>query len=136
MKKYFSNKYVKISCLNSLIKVLNDTTDLKEPNKLIIHTANGIYLGTLKRYDDSENYEIFNDDDIMTAYHKTYLKTLKETEIDKDVEHVIENPITITLEDVKVISSNLTTNLPYVDIFIDQIIGISFGSISSESQHN
>lgn len=130
MKKYFSNKFVKISCLNSFMNVINDTVE--KPNKLIVHTANGIYIGTLKVYDDSENYEVKDNDDILTTYHKLYLKTIDNIEIDKDnkVERVLENPISITLENVEIFSSNVRTNLPFVEIFIDQIIGISLGSIS------
>ena len=69
MIKYLSNKYIKINCLNTLNKVLNDRIPSeKQQNKLIIHTANGVYIGTLKDLVDSENYEVKDDDDILTVY--------------------------------------------------------------------
>lgn len=129
-KKYLSNKYTKIFCLNSLSNVINNLSSSGESNQLIIHTANGMFIGTLRDFDNTENYELSDNDDIITMYRKTYLKALDNIKLDEDTEHISENPISITLENVKIISSNLTTNLPFVDIFIDQIIGISFGSIS------
>ena len=132
MKKYFSNKYVKINSLNSLTKAVNDSSNLEKPNKLIILTANGIYMGTLREPIDSEDYEIKNNDDMITMYRKLYLSVIDKTENseDKDVERVSENPITITLENVEIRNNFGITKLSFVDIFIDQIIGISLGSIS------
>ncbi len=132
MKQYLSNKFIKINCLNGLINFLNKTAE--KPNRLIILTANGIYTGTLKDPVDPENYKVNDNDDWVTAYHKTYLETINKMEINKDIERVSENPITITLENVEIRSNNVVIHLPFVEIFIDQIIGFSLGSISDSPQ--
>ncbi len=135
MKRYMSNKFIKINCLNSLLKVLNDKVSSEEKlNKLVIHTANGIYIGTLKEPIDSENYEVTNKDDILTIYHKVLYEQIAkaENDITDEIERVLENPITITLENVELRCNNVITHLPFIEIFIDQIIGISLGSISSD----
>ena len=134
MKRYSSNKYIKINCLNTLLKVLNDKLTSEEKlNKLVIHTANGIYIGTLKEPIDSTNYKVTDEDDILNIYHKIYYEQLDKVEgkLTDEVEQVSENPITITLENVELHSNNVITHLSFIEIFIDQIIGISFGSTSS-----
>lgn len=131
IKKYFSKKYSKIFTLNALSKTLNETQNTN--NQLIIHTANGIYLGTLKEQVDYDNLEIQKDDDLLTIYRKMYLKSLSNYESsDKssEIEKIPENSISITLENVKVITSGKSIDLPFVEIFVDQIIGFSLGSIS------
>lgn len=131
IKKYFSKKYSKIFTLNALSKTLNETQNTN--NQLIIHTANGIYLGTLKEQVDYDNLEIQKDNDLLTIYRKMYLKSLSNYESsDKssEIEKIPENSISITLENVKVITSGKSIDLPFVEIFVDQIIGFSLGSIS------
>lgn len=131
IKKYFSKKYSKIFTLNALSKTLNETQNTN--NQLIIHTANGIYLGSLKEQVDYDNLEIQKDDDLLTIYRKMYLKSLSNYESsDKssEIEKIPENSISITLENVKVITSGKSIDLPFVEIFVDQIIGFSLGSIS------
>ena len=131
IKKYFSKKYSKIFTLNALSKTLNETQNTN--NQLIIHIANGIYLGTLKEQVDYDNLEIQKDDDLLTIYRKMYLKSLSNYESsDKssEIEKIPENSISITLENVKVITSGKSIDLPFVEIFVDQIIGFSLGSIS------
>ncbi len=131
IKKYFSKKYSKIFTLNALSKTLNETQNTN--NQLIIHTANGIYLGTLKEQVDYDNLEIQKDDDLLIIYRKMYLKSLSNYESsDKssEIEKIPENSISITLENVKVITSGKSIDLPFVEIFVDQIIGFSLGSIS------
>ena len=134
MKRYLSNKFIKINCLNSLLKVLNDKVSSEEKlNKLVIHTANGIYIGTLKEPIDSTNYEVTDEDDILNVYHKVLYEQIDKAEdnMADEIERVSENPITITLENVELHSNNVIIHLPFIEIFIDQIIGISLGSISS-----
>lgn len=133
-KKYFSNKYSKIYTLNLVSDALNNTqkNDSKN-NKLMIHTANGIYIGTLKEQVDYDNLEVQADDDIFTIYRKMHLQNLKNYENSdefSEIEKVSENPISIILENVEVITSGKTISLPFVEIFIDQIIGFALGSIS------
>lgn len=137
MKKYFSSKIAKINILNSLVDTINDMDKTERINKLIVHTANGLYIGSLKKYDDT-NYEIKDDDDFLTAYRKMYLEAMDKADSDisnEDV-RVTENPITITLENVEVISNNnVRSYFSFVEIFIDQIIGISLGDISQDKQN-
>ena len=131
IKKYFSNKYSKIFTLNILSKTLNETQNSN--NKLIIHTANGLYIGTFKEQVDDDTLEIEKGDDLLTIYRKMYLNALNNYDNDdasSNTEKVFENPISITLEDVEVITSGKTITLPFVEIFVDQIIGFSLGSNS------
>lgn len=131
VKKYFSNKYSKIFTLNTLSKTLNEAQNTN--NQLMIHTANGIYVGTLKEQVDYDNLDIQKDDDLLTIYRKMYLKSLynyESSDKSSEIEKIPENSISITLEDVKVITSGKSIDLPFVEIFVDQIIGFSLGSIS------
>lgn len=131
IKKYFSNKYSKIFTMNTLSETLNEAQNSN--NKLMIHTANGIYVGKLKEQEDYDNLDIQKNDDILTAYRKMYLNALNNYEnSDKSdkIERISENSISITLEDVEIITSVKSINLPFVEIFVDQIIGFSLGSIS------
>ena len=127
-----TNKYSKIFCMNTMIKALNELQNNND--KLIVHTANGIYVGTLRDFPDYDNLEIQEGDDLLTIYKKTYLKAsdaYEHSEECSELEKVEENPISITLENVTVLTSNRPVNLPFVEIFIDQIIGVSVGSIDS-----
>lgn len=131
MKKYHSKKYTKISILNSLSKTINTTRN--EDNKLIIHTANGMYIGTLKENINYENIEVKEDDDLLTVYRKIYLKTINDYEnsdmLDR-LNEISENHLSITLENVELITNMKTISLSFVEIFIDEIIGLSIGTIS------
>lgn len=127
LKKYFSKKLIKIISYNTFIdaeKQSSDSTDM-----LIIHTANGLYQGNLKQSENFANFELLKDDDILTAIRKIYLSFLDEHSKNSDdsIEDIIENPITIDLEDVTLISNTGKISLPFVSIFVDQIIGISIG---------
>lgn len=133
-RKYFSNKYSKIFALNLVSDALNESQkNNNKNNKLMIHTANGIYIGTLKEQVDYDNLDIQGNDDFFTVYRKMYLRNLESYENSdefSETEKVSENPISIILEDVEVITSGKTINLPFVEIFIDQIIGFALGSTS------
>lgn len=132
IKKYFSRKYSKIFTLDALSKTLNETQNTN--NQLIIHTANGIYIGTLKEQVDYDNLDIQEGDDLLTIYRKMYIKSLcnyENSDKSSEIEKISENSISMTLENVEVItSSGKSINLPFVEIFVDQIIGFSLGSIS------
>ena len=131
VKKYFSNKYSKIFTLNTILKTLNENQNSSD--KLIVHTANGIYVGALKEQEDYDNLEIQKSDDILTVYRKMYLNSLnafENSDKSSNIEKISENSISITLENVQVLTSSRIINLPFVEIFVDQIIGFSLGSIS------
>ena len=119
VKKYFSNKYSKIFTLNAILKTLNETEISSD--KLIVHTANGIYVGTLKEQEDYDNLEIQKSDDILTVYRKMYLNSLNAFE---------NSDKSSNIEKIQVLTSSRIINLPFVEIFVDQIIGFSLGSIS------
>ncbi len=129
MQKYFSKKFSKIQVLNSILDSLNESVSKK--HKLIIHTANGLYSGKLKNFHDLDYSNINKSDDILTCYRKMYLSSLDKYESSdnsNDIE-ISENSITIELEDVELITSMKTVRLPFVSLFVDQIIGISLGSL-------
>ena len=129
MQKYFSKKFSKIQVLNSILDSLNESVSKK--HKLIIPTANGLYSGKLKNFHDFDYSNINKSDDILTCYRKMYLSSLDKYESSdnsNDIE-ISENSITIELEDVELITSMKTVRLPFVSLFVDQIIGISLGSL-------
>lgn len=128
MNTYFSKKMSKIQTLNLIISACN--SDDSGNNKLIITTANGIYQGTLRKSPNLDDYTLKPDDDILTCYEKQYLSSLEDYEKSdgskKDIE-ISENPIAIVLEDVDIITSVKNIHMPFVFIFVDQIIGFSMG---------
>ena len=101
-----------------------------------MHTANGIYVGTLKEQVNYNNFDIQDDDDLITIFRKSYLKALDNYENSEEahiIEKIEENPISITLENVELITSGNTMHLTFVEIFIDQIVGFSLGSFFQEN---
>lgn len=131
MNTYFSKKFHKIQTLNLILTACNSNGSAK--NKLIIHTADGIYQGTLREQPHLDDYTIKDDDDILTCYEKQYLSSLENYENSdsskKDIE-IPENPIAIVLEDVDIIAGMKNIHMPFVFIFVDQIIGFSMGTLN------
>lgn len=128
MKKYFSKKFSKIQVLNTILSSCNESKNTKD--KLIIHTATGIYQGTLRDCHQPDDINIKDGDDILTCFEKLYISSLQDYENSDDIKddiEVSENPITIELEDVDIITSMKSIHVPFVVIFVDQIIGISIG---------
>lgn len=130
-KKFFSRKYSKILTFASMAETFNESCD-EHKNKLMIHTANGIYLGNLKHMPKLDNLDIQKNDDMLTCFYKIYSSGLDKYENSNEYNpnaELIENPITIELEDVELITSGKTINMPFVSIFVDQIVGISLGNV-------
>lgn len=124
MKKYFSKKFFKIQTINTILNSLNDTKSTKD--KLIIHTATGLYQGTLRNCHQPDDITIKDGDDFLTCFDKLYISSLRNYENSDNIE-ISENPITIELEDVDIITSVKSIHVPFVVIFVDQIIGVSVG---------
>ena len=122
-KKFFSYKYVKILALNSTLKTFKDT------DKLMLHTSNGIYVGKLKEPVKYQKLDFQPNDDFQTVFHKTYLSFLNDGNIPENFEKIAENPLSIELEDVTLTTANTRISIPYVELFVDQIIGYSKGSL-------
>lgn len=125
MNKYFSQKYFKISTLISVLETFKDT------DKLMIHTANGIYMGDFKEPVKYVDLKAKQGDDFLTILQKTYLAFIEDNDIPENLKEFIENPTTIQLENVTLLTSGKTITLPFVEIFVDQIIGFSKGSLNS-----
>lgn len=132
MNTYFSKKFYKIQTLNLILTACNNA-DSSAKNKLIVHTADGIYQGTLRKQPHLDDYTIKDDDDILTCYEKQYLSSLENYENSdsskKNIE-IPENPIAIVLEDVDIIAGIKNIHMPFVFIFVDQIIGFSIGTLN------
>ncbi len=129
-KNFFSRKYNKILVYNELVNVQNEDSNTND--KLIIHTSNGLYFGKLKHPNPTNDTKIEKDDDFLTLANKMYLSILEKYDKSLDAkvnEEVVENPISIELEDVTVIASGKTIKMPFVSIFVDKIIGVSIGSV-------
>lgn len=128
MNTYFSRKMSKIQTLNSIISACN--SDSSGNNKLIITTANGVYQGNLRRSSKLDDCMLKPDDDILTCYEKQYrslLEDYEKSDNSKENIEISENPIAIVLEDVDVFTSFKNIHMPFVFIFVDQIIGFSMG---------
>ena len=113
------------SLKKSLIINLSDSTLVEglEQNKLVLVTAFGNIVGKplndkdLEHTDDNKNFLPI----MVELFSKEYLK-------DKTADG---NDGYIILKDVKITSpSNTTTNLPFLVVFYDQIIGVTIGNIS------
>ena len=129
MKKYFSKKYSKIQVLNSILSSLNKSES--DTDKLLIHTANGIYQGTLRDSTILSDTEIKANDDILTCFDKMYQSALNTYEISDNAKDniAISDPISIELENVELFTSLKTIHMPFAIIFVDQIIGFSIGHV-------
>ncbi len=128
-KKYLSKKYSKIFTFNTVLKTFNDHS--KSKDKLIIHTSNGLYIGNLREPIDANDLTLNDNDDFSTVYNKMYISALNKYESNEnsEISEITENPITIELEDVLVVTNATRIKMPFVEIFVDQIIGFSYGSI-------
>ena len=107
-KTFFSRKCSKISVFDAISKILNNNGG---KSKLMIHTANGIYFGNLREVPQLDNIEVQDDDDILTCFNKIYTSHLDKYENSEDYNddnEIIENPITIQLEDVELVTSGKT----------------------------
>ena len=95
----------------------------------MIHTANGIYVGDFKEPINYDNFDFKNGDDVFTIAHKSYQSLVSKDDMPNQMEVYTENPLTIQLTNVKLITSNIPISIPSVEIFVDQIIGFSAGSL-------
>ncbi|MCO4488500.1 hypothetical protein Si119_01931 [Streptococcus infantarius subsp. infantarius] len=90
---------------------------IETDNDIAISTAAGTYLGKLLPENPDE----------------TYVDVKKFLEFRKDLNHTFDDdePLeVILLVDVTLVtSSNQTMKMPFVYLFIDQIIGVSYGKI-------
>lgn len=128
-KKVFSRKYLKLITIDSIVKATNNSSC---KNKLLVHTSNGIYIGNLRNQVEYDNTEIEENDDTLTCFNKLYLSSLEKYEADKkskEIPEISENFVTIELEDVQLVNGASRVNMPFVELFVDQIIGFSIGSL-------
>lgn len=95
----------------------------------MLHTANGIYFGDLKSPIKYEDFTVNEKDSFSTIAHKTYQSLISDNDIPSQSEILKENPLSIELENVKLFTNNQTITMPSVEIFVDQIIGFSIGSL-------
>lgn len=124
MNNIFSKKFLKLITMGSLIDNSNN-------NKFIVHTSNGIYVGKL-RNTEYDNSEVTENDDTLTCFNKVYKKALKNyeaSEKSKIFPEISENYATIELEDVQYINGTAHINMPFVELFVDQIVGFSLGTL-------
>ena len=114
------------------------TTEVLANNNLILITAAGIISGKPIVEDDVskvENKTFSNgklNPETAVAISTNLVKMISE-EFDK--ENMPDSPISgndgyITLKDVVILSSGVKSSLPALTIFIDQIIGVSFGNLN------
>jgi hypothetical protein len=117
--------------VDSANKSITDKQD--EKNKIIIHTACGIYMGTLKSEYENDLKKSLTDKDYPSTIKCIYTNILEDAYSKVTQKVPYDNGTTITLEDVvlKSTSSNVTLKMSFVDIFVDQIIAVSMGSLDS-----
>lgn len=130
-KLLLSRKYLKVLAHSYLSK--NNISSIQPEDNLLVHTALGIYQGKMKFIESKELKDISEDSDTPTLIQSIYEDDLKKSDLNTFDDEISENPITITLEDVTLITSNAKIHMPFVNIFVDQIIGISVGSYSEKN---
>lgn len=109
------------------MSIIPDIKEL-ENNNLILTTPAGIICGKL-----ISEEEVQDGTSIQSAFAKLCVSVkedyFKETSSEKT--DVSDNDGYIFLKDVKIksTSTNMVTNVPFMIVFYDQIIGVSIGSI-------
>lgn len=128
-KKLFSKKNSKLLSMDIIRESLNKANGRN--NKLIIYTAAGIFTGKIQKSSNIEDTKILEQDTPITCYRKLYTSNVNEyfDKYSKEFDEVAENPITITLEDAEFNGPLANINLPFVEIFLDQIIAFTVGSV-------
>ncbi len=139
-----SNKLLKVQSYACFSKFSNESFD-DDTNELIIFTANGMYRGKLKAFDSDEIMgnlsnkqkveEYIEKKDYASLIRLTYLDYAEKTYSESDQNQPFDNGITITLEDVTITPTGLRgeITMPFVDIFVDQIIAVSIGSTANDN---
>lgn len=103
--------------------------ELKEKN-IILLTGLGIIEGRLITEEDTADKD--SQDMLMDTLVENISKKYRELhEIPGDV-LIPGNDGCITLKEVSITSNGFHTELPYLVVFFDQIIGISVGNINKE----
>lgn len=82
--------------------------------KLIIHTASGVYYGNLLTQDNLDDFTV------ASVFHQLFPKHRK-SQIEP------ESPKAIWLANVTFVSNNTKTTAPTICIFIDQIAAVTIG---------
>lgn len=100
-----------------------------ETNNLILTTPAGLICGKLISEDETTDSNKMNNlmAKVCNNFTEKYLKDIS----DSDSEPIIEgNDGYLFLQDVTIrsTSSNATSNLPFMIVFYDQIIGVSIGN--------
>lgn len=141
--RVISNKLLKIHSYNFFLESANKSIESNK-NELIIFTANGTYRGKLKKYESDEVMgdlsnslkvqEYDEKKDYSSIIRLAYLDCAEKAYSELSQDYPFDNGITITLEDVTLTSTGLNgaIKMPFVDIFVDQIIGVSAGSTPTE----
>lgn len=141
--RVISNKLLKIHSYNFFLESANRSIK-GDKNELIIFTANGTYRGKLKKYESDEVMKNLSNSikikeydekkDYSSLIRLAYLDYAEKAYSELSQDYPFDNGITITLEDVTLTSTGLKgeMTMPFVDIFVDQIIGVSLGSIPNE----
>lgn len=123
----------KPSFKKELIKKISTLTLLDEFNKskVIIVSALGVITGKLfvPPSDDEINSNRIGYDIILTKLSKKFADDYKK-EFDMPNEVSLnDNDGYISLVEVSITTSGITINMPHLNVFFDQIIGITIGNI-------
>lgn len=123
----FSQKQLKLSSYGETINLANKENLTTIPNKLLIFTAFGIVSGTYQapkefKKDESPK-EIF---EVVSYTYKQVLENSYEAEPNAKTNFcrsIVLKDVTITT------SSNIKFNMPFIELFDDQIIGVTLGNL-------
>lgn len=126
--KLFSQKQIKLNTYGQSINLINDKKLSNADNKLLVLTAFGIVSGTYQVLEDlKENDEPKEIYELITHTYKQILKETYKNEPDVKTNFCRS----IVLKDVTIItSSKIKFNMPFIELFDDQIIGVTLGNIS------
>ena len=96
-----------------------------EKNKLVLATPAGIIFGT-PVYDEESTEEL-----PLTSFVNSLALTYRKEHDISDDTRLEENDGFLYLKDVTIQNGVQRTNLPYMCVFYDQIIGVSIGNMGN-----
>lgn len=122
--------------IDLLLTLDQNLTSMESPDKLIIHTSDGIILGRLAykddfKYDEKTDNELIEKDRNNKIFFSTARQTLENYREEKYVnsDNKSASPKGIWLKNVVIDPNNpQPINVSYYFLFFEQVIGVTAGS--------
>ena len=117
-----SNNIIFKKALIAALSSVQKADESLEKNQLTLFTANGMVTGNLI---NPKRIESFDSSDIV---FKSLFDGLNKYTLQESLEKSYES--FILLKDVTIFNGSFTSNLTYLVVFVDQIIGATIGTIN------